>query len=53
MLRKRITGFLKLIRIELCLFGTIGFSVSGVLAGDLIGFQLEYFVGFLIIGVLI
>ena len=49
MLRKRITGFLKLIRIELCLFGTIGFCVSGVLAGDLIGFQLEYFVGFLII----
>jgi len=49
MLRKRITGFLKLIRIELCLFGTIGFFVSGVLAGDLIGFQLEYFVGFLII----
>jgi geranylgeranylglycerol-phosphate geranylgeranyltransferase len=49
MLRKRINGFLKLIRIELCLFGTIGFFVSGVLAGDLIGFQLEYFVGFLII----
>jgi len=49
MLRKRITGFLKLIRIELCLFGTIGFFVSGVLAGDLIGFQLKYFVGFLII----
>jgi len=49
MLRKRITGFLKLIRIELCLFGTIGFFVSGVLAGDLIGFQLEYFVSFLII----
>jgi len=49
MLRKRINGFLKLIRIELCLFGTIGFFVSGILAGDLIGFQLEYLLGFLII----
>ena len=49
MLKKRINGFLKLIRIELCLFGTIGFFVSGILAGDLIGFQLEYIVGFLII----
>ena len=49
MLKERITGFLKLIRIELCLFGTIGFFVSGILAGDLIGFQYEYIVGFLII----
>jgi len=49
MLKERINGFLKLIRIELCLFGTIGFFVSGILAGDLIGFQLEYIVGFLII----
>jgi len=30
-------------------FGTIGFFVSGILAGDLIGFQLEYIIGFLII----
>lgn len=49
MLKEKIIGFLKLIRIELCLFGTIGFFVSGVLAGDLIGFQLEYLIGFLII----
>jgi len=49
MLRKRINGFLKLVRIELCVFGTIGFFVSGVLAGDLIGFQAEYIIGFLII----
>ena len=49
MLKEKIIGFLKLIRIELCLFGTIGFFVSGILAGDLIGFQLEYIVGFLII----
>jgi len=49
MLIERIKGFLKLIRIELCLFGTIGFFVSGILAGDLIGFQFEYIVGFLII----
>ena len=49
MLKERIIGFLKLIRIELCLFGTIGFFVSGVLAGDLIGFESEYLIGFLII----
>lgn len=49
MLKERIKGFLKLIRIELCLFGTISFFVSGILSGDLIGFQFEYIVGFLII----
>jgi len=49
MLIERIKGFLKLIRIELCVFGTIGFFVSGILAGDLVGFQSEYIVGFLII----
>jgi len=49
MSKEKIKGFLKLIRIELCLFGTIGFFVSGILAGDLIGFQSEYIVGFLII----
>jgi geranylgeranylglycerol-phosphate geranylgeranyltransferase len=49
MLKEKIIGFLKLIRIELCVFGTIGFFVSGILAGDLIGFQSEYIIGFLII----
>ncbi len=49
MLKEKLSGFLKLIRIELCLFGTIGFFVSGVLAEDLIGFQLEYLFGFLVI----
>jgi len=49
MFKEIFIGFLKLIRIELCLFGTIGFFVSGILAGDLIGFQSEYIVGFLII----
>ena len=49
MLKEKIIGFLKLVRIELCVFGTIGFFVSGVLAGDLIGFQVEYLIGFLII----
>ncbi|MHA2287726.1 MAG: UbiA family prenyltransferase [Promethearchaeota archaeon] len=49
MLIEKISGFLKLIRIELCIFGTIGFFVSGILAEDLIGLQLEYFIGFLII----
>jgi len=33
----------------LCVFGTIGFFVSGILAGDLVGFQPEYLLGFLII----
>jgi geranylgeranylglycerol-phosphate geranylgeranyltransferase len=49
MITEKIKGFLKLIRIELCVFGTIGFFVSGILAGDLIGFQTEYLLGFLII----
>ena len=49
MFKERIKGFFKLIRIELCLFGTIGFFVSGVLAEDLNGFQIEFFIGFLII----
>jgi len=49
MFKEKIIGFLKLVRIELCVFGTIGFFVSGVLAGDLIGFQVEYLIGFLII----
>ena len=49
MITEKIKGFLKLIRIELCVFGTIGFFVSGILAGDLVGFQTEYFLGFLII----
>ena len=49
MLKENLIGFLKLIRIELCIFGTIGFFVSGVLAEDLIGLQVEYFIGFLII----
>jgi len=49
MFKEKIIGFLKLIRIELCIFGTIGFFVSGILAGDLIGFQFEYIIGFLII----
>ena len=49
MLKEKISGFLKLIRIEICIFWTIGFFVSGVLAEDLIGFQIEYLIGFLII----
>ena len=49
MIDEKIKGFFKLIRIELCVFGTIGFFVSGILAGDLVGFQMEYLLGFLII----
>ncbi|MHA1952963.1 MAG: UbiA family prenyltransferase [Candidatus Heimdallarchaeaceae archaeon] len=37
------------IRVELCLFATIGLFVSGILAEDLTGFQWEYLIAFLII----
>ncbi len=42
-------GFFKLIRVELCLFATIGLFVSGILAEDLTGFQWEFLIAFLII----
>ena len=42
-------GFTKLIRVELCLFATIGLFVSGILAEDLTGFQWEFLIAFLII----
>jgi len=49
MLKNLIKGFFKLIRIELCIFATIGLFVSGILAGDLIGLQIEYLIAFLIV----
>jgi len=42
-------GFFKLIRVEICLFATIGLFVSGILAEDLTGFQWEFLIAFLII----
>lgn len=49
MLKDRINGFLKLIRIRISLFGCIGLFVSGILAEDLTGFQIEYLIAFFII----
>jgi len=49
MLKNLIKGFLKLIRIELCIFATIGLFVSGILAGDLIRLQIEYLIAFFIV----
>lgn len=44
-----VRAFSKLIRLELSLFGAFGVIVSGLLAGDLQGFQMEYQVAFLIV----
>lgn len=49
MFKDRINGFLKLIRIRISLFGCIGLFVSGILAEDLTGFQIEYLIAFFII----
>ena len=49
MFKEKITGFLKLTRFGISLFGCIGLFVSGILAGDLKGLQLEYIIAFLII----
>ena len=49
MSQSKIYGFLKLIRLGASLFGCIGLLVSGILAGDLKTFQIEYFVAFLIV----
>ncbi|MCK4286220.1 MAG: UbiA family prenyltransferase [Candidatus Lokiarchaeota archaeon] len=47
--KNAIYGFLKLIRFEVSLFGCIGLFISGVLAEDLVGFQVEYLVAFFIV----
>lgn len=46
---KTVWAFSKLIRLDCSLFATFGVFVSGLLAGDLHGFQLEYLVAFLIV----
>ena len=48
MSQSKIYGFLKLIRLGVLLFGCIGLFVSGILAGDLNTFQIEYIFAFLI-----
>ena len=49
MLKQKIYGFLKLIRFGVSLFGCIGLVISGVIAEDLIGFQVEYLFAFFIV----
>lgn len=49
MSQSKIYGFLKLIRLGVSLFGCIGLFVSGILAGDLNTFQIEYLFAFLIV----
>lgn len=48
MSQSKIYGFLKFIRLGASLFGCIGLFVSGILAGDLNTFQIEYIFAFLI-----
>lgn len=42
-------AFFKLVRLDYSIFGALGVFLSGFLAGDLHGFQLEYLVAFLIV----
>jgi len=49
MFNDKIYGFLKLIRFGVSLFGCIGLFISGVLAEDLVGFQVEYLIAFFIV----
>ncbi len=49
MFKDKIFGFLKLIRLGVSLFGCIGLFVSGVLAEDLKGFQIDYLIAFFIV----
>jgi len=47
--KKSLWAFFKLIRLDYSLFGALGVFLSGFLAGDLQGFQLEYFIAFIIV----
>ena len=49
MFKEKILGFLKLIRLGVSLFGCIGLFVSGILAEDFKGFQVEYLIAFFIV----
>lgn len=49
MREKTFWAFLKLIRVEYSLFGASGVFLSGLLAGDLLGFQSEYLVAFFVV----
>ena len=49
MVTVNLRAFFKLIRIEYSLFAALGVIVGGLLAGDLVGLQLEYVIAFFII----
>ena len=49
MIKNKVYGFLKLIRVGVSLFGCIGLFISGFLAEDIKGFQIEFIYAFLII----
>ena len=49
MIKRRIYGFLKLIRLGVSLFGCISLIISGILAGDLRDLQTEYLLALLIV----
>jgi geranylgeranylglycerol-phosphate geranylgeranyltransferase len=49
LLKDDIRTFFHLTRLDNSLFGAFGVIVSGLLAGDLVGFQWEYPIGFLIV----
>ena len=48
-MKSKIYGFIKLIRLGVSLFGCIGLFISGLLAEDLKGFQVEFLLAFLIV----
>ena len=49
MIKRRINGFLKLIRLGVSVFGCISLIISGILAGDLRDLQTEYLLALLIV----
>lgn len=49
MIKRKIYGFLKLIRLGVSIFGCISLIISGILAGDLRDLQTEYFLAILIV----
>ena len=49
MIKRKINGFLKLIRLGVSVFGCISLIISGILAGDLKALQTEYLLAILIV----
>ncbi len=49
MFKHKFFGFLQLTRLGISLFGCVGLVISGILAEDLEGFQVEYLIAFFIV----